>query len=236
MDPRWVEPEVTWNGSSYDISETPTFEAQGQRPVVVHMGGAGSEVGLQFVENSSSEIVGANIIAGGDSSVRAVIDAVGTACCAVINAQNASDVALPSLSVLKSGGSKTALVLGADDDLCQMACSKNVVHGAYHNVLTPAGVSAMWNGAITTAGKASGNVPSVVVDGKCATPINPNNLAFPADHIMFYKKGSKRSSVPEADAIKMLVDLSDESKEEAIRALVKSAKFEIVGDVDAVFA
>lgn len=58
LDARWKEPEIVWNGSSYDIIENPTVAKPGQRPIVANVGGTGSKTLIQFVENSDKQIIG----------------------------------------------------------------------------------------------------------------------------------------------------------------------------------
>ena len=57
LDERWIEPEMVWNGVSYDICEVPTTSLPGQRPIVALFGGPGDKAAVQFVERSGS-IVG----------------------------------------------------------------------------------------------------------------------------------------------------------------------------------
>lgn len=84
------------------------------------------------------------------------------------------------------------------------ASAKNVLYGAYDNVISTVGVSAMWSGVIHTSG-AGDTVPTVVVQGKSATPLAPDNLAFPAKHIVFYEKGAKSKSLTEDEAVQRCV-------------------------------
>jgi hypothetical protein len=84
------------------------------------------------------------------------------------------------------------------------ASAKNVLYGAYDNVISTVGVSAMWGGVIHGAGGGD-VVPTVVVQGKSATPLSPDNLAFPAKHIVFYEKGAKSKSLTEEEAVQRCV-------------------------------
>lgn len=84
------------------------------------------------------------------------------------------------------------------------ASAKNVLYGAYDNVISTVGVSAMWSGVIHTSG-AGDTVPTVVVQGKSAIPLAPDNLAFPAKHIVFFEKGAKSKSLTEEEAVQRCV-------------------------------
>lgn len=224
FDPRWAEPEVKWNGTSYDVSEKPTAAAKGQRPIVAYVGGPGSEAAVQFVE-SNKKIVGANICIGGSAPIRAMVDAVGHASSVLINVQNANALALPSVALVK--GDKTVLVIGADDSVVDTAIASSLVYGAYHNVLSASGVSAMWNGVISApaAKNASRLVPPMVVSGgKAAVSVSPNNLAGPVQTMVFYEKGKGKTALSEEEAVKRLVAVTDDSKAELAKNLVKGVK------------
>ena len=62
----------------------------------------------------------------------------------------------------------------------------------------------MWSGVIhsSVAGDA---VPTVVVQGKSANSLSPDNLAFPAKHIVFYEKGAASKSLTEDEAVQRCV-------------------------------
>lgn len=62
----------------------------------------------------------------------------------------------------------------------------------------------MWNGVIHSAG-AGDAVPTVVVQGKSANSLSPDNLAHPASHIVFYEKGAASKSLSEAEAVQRYV-------------------------------
>ena len=145
-------------------------------------------------------VVGANVVVGGDAPVKGLVDAITHAAVVLVNAQYKNAIALPSVSI--TSGSETAVVIGADDSVVEAAMAKNVLHGAYGNVVSAEGVSALWNGVIGAPAKSLGNVPTVVVGGKAAVALAPLNLAFPAKRIVFYEKGGKSSSISEEEAIK----------------------------------
>eukprot|EP01035_Chromulina_nebulosa_P021446 gene21446-27779_t len=57
FDPRNIENDYSegyWdeNSKSYNVFETPQHGGKGQRPIVVYYGGEGSDVYVQFIENS----------------------------------------------------------------------------------------------------------------------------------------------------------------------------------------
>ena len=62
----------------------------------------------------------------------------------------------------------------------------------------------MWNGVVHGPG-AGTTVPAVVVQGKSANPLTPDNLAFPAGHIVFYEKGAASKSLSEEEAVQRYV-------------------------------
>ena len=84
------------------------------------------------------------------------------------------------------------------------AVAKGVLYGAYDNVLSTVGVSAMWSGVISANGKVS-TVPTVVVDGNSATSTDPENLACPASHIVFYEAGAATKKLTEEEAVQRYV-------------------------------
>ncbi len=223
LDERWIEPETVWNGVSYDIKEVPTTALPGQRPIVALYGGPGDNVAVQFVERGGS-IVGANVVVGGGAPVKGLVDAVAHAACVLVNAHYSGVVALSSLSV--SNGKDTAVVIGADESLIEAAGAK--VYGAYGNVLSADGVSALFNGVIG-APKSSGAVPTVVVGGKAAVALEPVNLTFPAKKIVFYEKGGKTGPISEDEAVKRILALTDDSKAAVAAAIVKGAKLSTSG-------
>lgn len=224
-DPRWVQPEITWNGSSYDVVEVPTVEKNGERPVVAFVGGAGSDIAIQFVQ-SNKKIVGANIVAGESAPVRGIVAAVGEAACAVINAQTTSSIAVPSVSFTK--GNDTVVVINGDDSIAIAAAQKKSLYGAYHNVLSTTGVSALWNGLIGAAAP-NGSLPTVVVGGQAAVAIEPNNLAFPSKEIYFFEKGASKKKLTEEEALNKLVGFTDESKKEIAASILKGVSVYVAG-------
>ena len=221
FDPRWEEPEIKWTGNSYSINDKPTVAAKGQRPIVAYVGGPGNTVAVQFVE-ANKKIVGANISVGGASPVRALVEALGLASSVLLNEQNATALALPSLSLVKGGN--TVVVVGADDALLDAALSSSLVYGAYNNLVMGTGVTALFNGVISTPKGATGRLaaPAIVNGGKAAVPLSPDNLTNPAKAIVFFEKGKGKSSLSEEEAVKRIVALTDESKAAVAKTLLQS--------------
>lgn len=215
LSSRYTEdPEIAWNGTSYDKVNSPL---KGQRPIIAYVAGPGSDIAVQFIE-VNSVIVGANIVAGGDAPVRGVVEAITQASTVVLNEKLKDSLALPSTSLTK--GKKTLLVVGGDDSLLASAATSGSLHGAYGNILTTDGVSAYYNAIISAGGK-GGSVPSVVSNGLSLLPVLPNNMASPVTDIAFV--GSS-GAISEGDAVSMLLALTDESKEQTIKALLKGVK------------
>ena len=108
---------------------------------------------------------------------------------------------LASLSLVK--GNETALVVGAPEEFNQFALSQNILYGAYHNVISTAGTSAVWKGVVApVSGDSGSDTPLVVVKGNAARAVNPNNLAFAPASLFFYEAGAKKTKLSEADAVK----------------------------------
>jgi len=232
FDPRWVEVKPVWNGSGYDLPKNlPQVARPGERPIVAFVGGTSKAVAVQFVENSN-EIVGVNIIIGGAAPVRAMIEVIGHANTVLVNQQQPSSVALASTVLVK--GADTVVILNANDDIVEAAATAGLLYGAYHNILTPDGVTAMWNGYLGSSKMltaTSSKTPVVSVNDKVTITLEPNNVVFPPKHIIFYDKGASKSKLSIDEALKRVIDLTDESKEEAIKALFKTATISIIGQV-----
>lgn len=146
------------------------------------------------------QCAGANVMIGGSAPVRAVVDAMGHAACVYLNENNQMSVALPCLSLYR--GNETIIVFGVSDGALSNLKGKAVVHGAYHNILSKDGVSAMWNGYIGAASSSgSSSVPSVVVDGLKVVGVTPYNLIHPAKRFVFIEKGAGAKDLSEADAV-----------------------------------
>lgn len=147
--------------------------------------------------------MGANIVAGNDAPVRGVLEAYGMAAGAMINAESRHSLAVPSMTVVKDG--KTTVVIGdVPDSVVAGALSSGILYGAYWNVLTEFGVSAMFNGAIGSPDAASAAVvegfagtvpiPTVVSNKNAAVAIRPDNFAPAIDTIVFVGSEAKLSA------------------------------------------
>eukprot|EP00597_Dinobryon_sp_UTEXLB2267_P007633 CAMPEP_0170082640 /NCGR_PEP_ID=MMETSP0019_2-20121128/18161_1 /TAXON_ID=98059 /ORGANISM="Dinobryon sp., Strain UTEXLB2267" /LENGTH=403 /DNA_ID=CAMNT_0010297579 /DNA_START=203 /DNA_END=1414 /DNA_ORIENTATION=+ len=236
FDPRFKQPKLVWNGDRCNLQEQTEAEP-GQRPVAVFIGDETTNpvAAVQFVESNGS-LVGANIVAGAKTPIKGIVEAVGFATNVLVNEKFASAVALPSLSLVK--GDKTVLVVNASDEVLSSALeSKSFgVFGAYSNVITAAGVTPLFNGIICSEAtaatvKAVGykQIPSVVVSGQTAVAMHPNNLANPVSHIAFFEEGVAKSVLTEADALQKLLNLTDESKTEAIKSILSGVTFSVIG-------
>lgn len=116
----------------------------------------------------------------------------------LINTMHDDCIALACVAITK--GKETRVIVRGDDSVVDAAVAKNVLFGAYDNVLSTLGVAPMWNGVISVAGKVGG-IPSVVVDGKSAVPVEPNNIAYPATSIVFFEAGAKKKTLTEEEAV-----------------------------------
>ena len=218
---------MKWLGDGYQVIDKPAEAKKGQRPIIAYCGGPGNKVAVQFCE-ANKKIVGADVSIGSAAPVRGVIEALGHAASVLINAQSASSLAVPSASIIGDDGASTTVVVSADDSVVAAALGKNKLYGAYHNVITVDGVSALWNGVITTAPASVDTsrrraVPAVVAGGFAAVPLHPNNLAHAAKHIVFYEKGAQNAPLSVDDAVKRMLDLTDAVKEGLVRDILKNA-------------
>lgn len=153
---------------------------------------------------------------------------MGHAASVVINELCPSALALPSVCVGK--GASTVLIIGADDTVVSQAAAAGMLFGAYHNILTADGVSAMWNGYIADSGAASAaSTPLVEVNGKSAVTLSPNNLAYFPSSVVFYEAGAKKSKLSADEAVKRIGQLTDENKEAVAMELLKNVPFSIAG-------
>lgn len=124
-----------------------------------------------------------------------------------MNEQQTDSIALACTSVVNKDG-KTTIIIGGEDNIAEAALSKGMLYGAYHNVLSKNGVSALWNGLISKSSTSTDiNTPVVVVGGKSAIANSPNNISNPVNTIIFYDYGSTNSKLSEEKAIERLVIL-----------------------------
>jgi hypothetical protein len=115
-----------------------------------------------------------------------------------MNQEQSSGVVIPSASIFS--GANTAIVVGADEEILASALEKKVLYGAYHNFVSAAGVTALWNGVIGSADAAT--LPAIMSEGKATAVIAPQNLAHPAKHFIFYKKDGASEKLTEEEAVK----------------------------------
>merc|ERR1712224_151328 len=139
-----------------------------------------------------------------------MIDAITHASTVVINEQQSESLALPSTSFTK--GDSSVVIVGADDATVDALVSNKSIYSAYTNILTESGVSAGFNGAVTTPTESSTSTPLVVVGGKAATSLMPDNLANPCTHLAFFEKGGKKGTITPTEAIAKIVAIVGESK------------------------
>lgn len=125
--------------------------------------------------------------------------AVGEAANVMLNATYKDAIAIHSVSIVN--GKDTTVIINGDDSVIAEAVSKEVLYGAYNNLLSLKGVSALWNGVISSTGTNKA-IPNIMVDKESAVVLEPNNLAFPATHIIFYEKGAKSGALSEEEAVK----------------------------------
>ena len=93
----------------------------------------------------------------------------------------------------------------------------NKVYGAYANILTSEGVSAMFNGVIGSSNDVKKDSLSVSVDGKAVVAVEPDNLiSFPSEIVLVGGSGG--------DSKETLINITDESKSDLIDQLVSKVK------------
>jgi hypothetical protein len=209
---------------------------KGERPIVAFVGAKGGDVAVQFVENNKV-ISGANIVVGKDAPIRALVEGISHSATVVLNEQNSNMLALPSVCLAK--GKNTILVVGAPDELAVAADKKNVLYGAYSNLISNLGVTALFNGLITDDANSSGSdrdIPNVVSEGKTIRSIIPNNMAFPPSHIIFFEKGAKMANISEGDANAKIVALTDEKKKDIAASIISGVKLSVAGSVEEIVA
>ena len=182
---------------------------------------------------------------GGSAPVRALIEAIGHACAEVINVQHKSWLSLPSCCIIKgsSKDSSTLLVVGADDSVLEAAiASKLPIYGAYQNLVSANGVSAMFAGIISpyssssspstpsSSASFSSRNPLVIAGGQSAISLNPDNMVHSAKTIVFYEKGAKKANLTSEQATERLFKLAgSDSKADLIKEILNGTKSVLVG-------
>jgi len=229
-DERWFSENMTsWNGTSYEHIFPPKAIAHGERPVVAYISGTGKDILTQF-QQFQNKIVGAKVVAGLDAPVLGLIQAIGDANCVIMNERYVDAVALPSITIVN--GDKTTVIIGGDAaSNAILTAKKGYLYGAYHNVITPSGVSALWNGYITKdATPSASSVPVVEADGYIVVASPPDNMVNPPTQYIFIDKVS--GAVTTEDAVKRIISLTDEAKTVAVEALLKDVKTVSVATIE----
>lgn len=144
---------------------------------------------------------GANILIGEKTPIKAIIEAVGTAADALINEDDAVGISIPSNVIVYKN--KSYVVVGGGDDLIKAAAKKNILYGAYNNYISPIGISALWNGYVTSSDSALQSTSSVVAyNDDIVVSYPPDNLVNPASEFIFIEQGSgTKGALTEADLI-----------------------------------
>lgn len=239
FDERWQVVDYIWKGSEYDVITQQTVPRRGERPVVAFLGGDDETVSLQFVQQTakSGGIAGSNIVAGGQSSVRGVVEALGQAAATMINAEVPESITVPS--VVSAKGSETTVFVGSySDNFVGKVHVGGSLYAAYFSTLTSAGVSAVFGGFIGPASAVPAPTPAVfrvqaspvvVSEGVATVPLFPDNFVQPAKTIVFIDPSASSPSLSADDAVQRLVDLGgDESKVAVAQALLAGARVVVV--------
>lgn len=154
-----------------------------------------------------------------------------------MNANQKTGIALPSITLTKD--KKTVVVIGADESFIADALASKTLFGAYYNFISTDGVSSFFNGCIAAAAagtKPQLGVPVVVSQGKTVVAIAPDNMTHPATHLVFFEKGAVHSKLSEETAVEKIVSLSDESKAEIAKTLVKGVSINTYGNAKDILA
>ena len=154
----------------------------------------------------------------------------------MINHESADSIAIPSLVLSKNG--KTTVIVGElSDGTIANASASGSLYGAYSNVISEVGVSAIFNGVIVPSSQlplqqpfhgfhAREVYPSVVSNNTSVKVINPDNFVTPATSFVFI---GPESTLSVDDATTRIVQLiGDESKNNLAKSLLSSAKITVV--------
>lgn len=148
--------------------------------------------------------IGANILIGDKAPVKAIVEAVGVAVDALINEEDTLGISIPSNVIVYK--SKSYVVIGGGDDLVKAAAKKNILYGAYNNYVSSMGISALWNGYITSSDNAAHSTSAVVANKENIVISNPpDNLINPPSEFIFIDKDGSKGALSEADLINRLV-------------------------------
>jgi hypothetical protein len=166
----------------------------------------------------------------------------------MINQEDEPIIALPSLSFVKNG--ETIVIIDAPDSVVAAVEKLNgaSIYGAYNNVLSTTGVSALWNGYIRqsienisfpNANKFVFNgatVPLVKNNGNAVVSVAPDNLILPATNVIFFDKQAKSGSVSQEEAVKRIVTLSETKKEKIAESILKNVnKVSVISDASQLY-
>ncbi len=221
--------ELHQNDKWVDVN-SPDQVSPGQRHIVVSVGGEGSHSAVQFVQVAGT-IAGADVTIGGSAPLRAMVEAISLAAVGTINVQQADCIALPSCSIVKDG--KSTLVVNADDSVVAAAHAAGALYGAYANLITPVGLSALFNGVICAAPAQSTvskfSAAHVINGGLTAVALQPDNMAATPRTLVFFEAGATKKALTEEEAVTRLVGLTDDKKKATIEAFVKGAKCFVAG-------
>jgi hypothetical protein len=191
---------------------------------------------------------GANISIGKNAPIKSLIEAFGIATSVMINQEDEPIIALPSLSFVKNG--ETIVIIDAPDSVVAAVEKLNgaSIYGAYNNVLSTTGVSALWNGYIRQSIENisfpntnkfvfnGATVPLVKNNGNAVVSVAPDNLILPATNVIFFDKQAKSGSVSQEDAVKRIATLSETKKEKVAESILKNVnKVSVISDASQLY-
>jgi hypothetical protein len=160
-----------------------------------------------------------------------MVHAMTIAASGVITSLNVDAVAVPSCSM-----NNGTLVINADQSVVDTAISNGTLYGAYGNIITKEGVSAMWDGAITGVSSSTKvnkfGATHIVNDGTTAIMLQPDNMINKPNKVIFYEAGTKNSSLNETDAVAKLAEITyaSDAKTELIKEILKGVKCSVAGN------
>jgi hypothetical protein len=174
-------------------------------------------------------------VADSNASVRGVVEALGQAACAMLNAEGAQSVTLPS--VVSAKGAKTTLFAGSfSDAFVSKVHAKGSLYGAYYNTLAEAGVSAVFGGFIGPSAAvpapaafcfAAQTSPVIVCGDLASVALSPDNLVSSPASVVIVDPSAPSLSLEEA-AARLAESSGDEAKAEVVKALLGGAELVVV--------
>lgn len=234
LDERWKSEDVTWDEISkqYNIENIASKPRKGQRPIVAFVGCVGDFAAVQFVE-ADSKVVGSNIVIGDKTPIRAIIEAIGIVADALINENDTEGISIPSHIIVYNN--RSYIVINGDDEFVKSVANKNILYGAYNNYISSFGISALWNGYITSnhsnlnSSSSSLSVsPIVSIKNDYIISNPPDNLINPASEIIFIDKATTSGTITKDEIVKRLNAITGPSKAEIINGLVNNLKGTVV--------